>query len=46
MNRYAKIAIIAAVTVFIGGIVVLGIWDAPAPDGVVETELDDSRFPR
>lgn len=46
MNKYAKIAIIAAAAVFAVGFIALGVWDAPAPDGTVETKLDDARFPR
>ena len=46
MNRYAQIGILLIVILFVGGFVALGFWDAPAPTGMVETELDDSRFPR
>jgi hypothetical protein len=46
MNKYAMIGIIAAVVLILAGIVVLGTMDVPAPSGTVETELDDSRFPR
>jgi hypothetical protein len=46
MNRYLQIGILLFVLLIVGGIVALGLWDAPPPDGMVETELDDSRFPR
>jgi hypothetical protein len=46
MNKYVMIGIIAAVVLVLAGIVVLGTMDLPGPTGSVETELDDSRFPR
>ena len=46
MNSYAQIGIFIFVLLLIGGFVALGFWDVPAPSNMVETELDDSRFPR
>ena len=46
MNKYSHIGIILFVILLIGGFVALGFWDVPAPSETVETELDDSRFPR
>jgi len=46
MNKYAQIGIALFVLLLIGGFLVLGFWDVPAPSDIVETELDDSRFPR
>lgn len=46
MNKYAQIGILVLILLFVGGFVALGLWNAPAPQGKVETELDDSRFPR
>ena len=46
MNNYALIGILLFVLFLVGGIFVLGFWDVPAPSNMVETELDDSRFPR
>lgn len=46
MNKFVKIGLLLAVILIIAGTVVLGVMDIPAPTGTVETELDDSRFPR
>ncbi len=46
MNRYAQIGILLLAIALIGGFVALGVWDVPAPPDVVETPIDDSRFPR
>ena len=46
MNKYVATGVIAAVILVLAGILVLGTMDLPAPTGTVETELDDSRFPR
>lgn len=46
MNKYAQIGIILLTLVILGGFVALGFWDVPPPSNTVETELDDSRFPR
>jgi len=46
MNKYAQIGIALFALLLIGGFLVLGFWDVPAPSDTVETELDDSRFPR
>jgi hypothetical protein len=46
MNRYAQIGILLFALLLIGGFFALGFWDVPAPSNTVETELDDSRFPR
>lgn len=46
MKNYAQIGIILVLLILIGGFVALGFWNVPAPSDTVETELDDSRFPR
>ena len=46
MNRYVPIAILLVALLLIGVVFALGFWDVPAPSNTVETELDDSRFPR
>ena len=46
MNKYVATGVIAAVILVLAGILVLGTMDLPAPSGTVETQLDDSRFPR
>ncbi len=46
MNKYVLTGIIAASVLILAAIIVLGTMDLPAPTGTVETELDDSRFPR
>ncbi len=46
MNKYVQIGIALFALLLIGGLVALGVWDVPAPPNMVETELDDSRFPR
>ncbi len=46
MNKYAQIGVLVLILLLVGGFVALGLWDMPAPQGMVETELDDSRFPR
>lgn len=46
MNSYAQVGILIFALLLIGGIFALGFWDVPAPSNTVETELDDSRFPR
>jgi hypothetical protein len=46
MNKYAQIAFILFALIVLGGVLALGFWDVPAPSDTVETQLDDSRFPR
>jgi hypothetical protein len=46
MNKYAQIGIVLFALLLIGGFLAIGFWDVPAPPDTVETELDDSRFPR
>ncbi|MDH5411278.1 MAG: hypothetical protein OEY16_07820 [Alphaproteobacteria bacterium] len=46
MNKHLQIGILIFALLIVGGFVVLGFWDAPAPSNMVETEIDDSRFPR
>jgi len=46
MNKYSQIGILLLALSLIGGFFALGFWDVPAPQNTVETELDDSRFPR
>lgn len=46
MNLYIKIGAAVLTLLVAGGFVALGLWDAPAPTDMVETELDGSRFPR
>ena len=46
MNKYAQIFVLLFALSIIGGFVALGFWDVPAPQDTVETELDESRFPR
>lgn len=46
MNKYVQIGILLLLLLVVGGFVALGFWNVPAPEGTVETELDDSRFPR
>jgi hypothetical protein len=46
MTKYAQIGILIVALLIVGGFIVLGIWDAPAPSNMMETKIDDSRFPR
>lgn len=46
MNSYVMIGVALLALLLIGGFAALGLWNAPAPTDTVETELDDSRFPR
>lgn len=46
MNNHVMIGTLLFAFLLIGGVLALGFWDVPAPSNTVETELDDSRFPR
>jgi hypothetical protein len=46
MNKYVQIGILLFALLLVGGFIALGFWDVPAPTNTVETELDESRFPR
>lgn len=46
MNKYLMIGLAVFGFVVLGGIVVLGTWDNPAPEETVETQIDASRFMR
>lgn len=46
MTKYAQIGILIVALFIVGGFIILGVWDAPAPTSMTETKIDDSRFPR
>lgn len=45
-NKILTIGLGLAGLLLIGGLVALGTWDVPPPTDMVETRIDDSRFPR
>lgn len=46
MNKFLMIGLAAFGLLVLAGIVALGTWENPAPDEMVETQIDASRFTR